>query len=93
MGPRGIRTYGLRPRLWLPAPGANGIIAASFPVVLGEIANCDVTRRARRENSRSVPSLPQSLESASRPGDEAGIIVEFFGHNFLTKRSVLRPIF
>ena len=32
---------------------------------------CDVTRRVGWENSRSVPSLPLSLDSACRPGDEA----------------------
>ena len=43
--------------------------AASFPVVLGEISI--VTSPDELGGKiRSVPSLPQSLDNASRPGDE-----------------------
>jgi len=52
---------------------------ASFPVVLSEISVVTSPnelggkiRLGRLALSRSVPSLPQSLNSASMPGDEAG---------------------
>ena len=54
---------------------------ASFPVVLSKISM--VTSRnepgGKIRLSRLVPSLPQSLESALRPGDDAGNQQNFVG--------------
>jgi len=51
------------------------VLPAAFPVVLGGISNVTSLDElgGKIRLSRSVPSLPQSLDSALRPGDEAEV--------------------